>query len=82
MTVVGEAENVIDLLALTFGWTRLSVDKRGAREGPPTTKSHGAKERSLFRCGLDWLQNIFTTPEPQDKAFFNVCQRSEVLRRP
>ena len=64
-----KVENLVGLLALAFGWVRLVGEERAAREGPPTTKSHGRKERSLFRYGLDRLQNIFSTPEPQVQAF-------------
>ena len=69
VTEPGKVENLVRLLALAFGWTRLVGEERAAREGPPTTKSQGRKERSLFRYGLDRLQNIFSTPEPQVQAF-------------
>ncbi|MCS3831103.1 hypothetical protein GGP91_003202 [Salinibacter ruber] len=70
VTNPGKIENLIDLLALAFGWARLVGEERAAREGEPSTKSYGRKERSLFRYGLDRLQNILSTPEPQDQAFF------------
>lgn len=70
VTEPGKVENLIGLLALAFGWARLVGEERAAREGGPSTKSHGRKERSLFRYGLDRLQNILSTPEPQDRAFF------------
>jgi hypothetical protein len=72
-------ERLIGLLALAFGWTRLVGDRRARREGPPPVKTHGRRERSLFRYGLDRLQGILTTPEPQPKAFFE-CLR--LLRSP
>jgi hypothetical protein len=68
-------ERLIGLLALAFNWTRLVGDRRARREGPPPVKTHGRRERSLFRYGLDRLQNILTTPEPQPKAFFEVRLR-------
>ena len=79
VTEPGKVENLVGLLALAFGWTRLVGEERAAREGPPTTKSHGRKERSLFRYGLDRLQNIFSTPEPQVQAFLRCLS---VLRSP
>jgi len=72
-------ENLIGLLALPFAWVRLVGEKRASRHGAPPEKSHGRPERSLFRYGLDWLQSILTTPEPQPKAFFD-CLRG--LRSP
>lgn len=79
LTAPGRVERLIGLLALTFAWTRLVGQKRASRHGPPPKKSHGRRERSLFRYGLDWLQSILTTPEPQPKAFF-VCLQG--LRSP
>jgi hypothetical protein len=73
------AERLIGLLALAFSWTRLVGDRRARREGPPPVKTHGRRERSLFRYELDRLQSILTTPEPQPKAFFE-CLR--LLRSP
>jgi hypothetical protein len=70
VTEPSKVENLIGLLALAFGWARLVGEERAARQGGPSTKSHGRKERSLFRYGLDRLQNILSTPEPQDEAFF------------
>ncbi len=70
VTNPGKIENLVGLLALAFGWARLVGEERAAREGEHSTKSHGRKERSLFRYGLDRLQNILSTPEPQDQAFF------------
>ena len=79
VTEPDKVENLVGLLALAFGWTRLVGEERAAREGPPTTKSHGRKERSLFRYGLDRLQNIFSTPEPQVQAFLRCLS---VFRSP
>lgn len=65
-----KVENLIGLLALAFGWARLVGEKRAFSQGGPSIKSHGRKERSLFRYGLDWLQSILSTQERQDQAFF------------
>jgi hypothetical protein len=72
-------ENLIGLLALAFAWVRLVGRKRANRHGAPPEKSHGRPGRSLFRYGLDWLQSILTTPDPQPRAFFE-CLRG--LRSP
>ena len=80
LTAPERVERLIGLLTLAFAWTRLVGQKRAARHGPPPTKkSHGRRERSLFRYGLDWLQSILTTPEPQHRAFY-TCLRG--LRSP
>jgi len=80
LTAPERVERLIGLLTLAFAWTRLVGQKRAARHGPPPTKkSHGRRERSLFRYGLDWLQSILTTPEPQRRAFY-TCLRG--LRSP
>lgn len=72
-------QRLIGLLALAFCWTHLVGEQRATREGPPRTKSHGRRQRSLFRYGLDLLRGILTTPEPQPAAFFD-CLRG--LRSP
>ena len=79
LTEPARIERLIALLALAFTWTRLVGDQRARREGPPPVKTHGRRERSLFRYGLDRLQSILTTPEPQPQAFFE-CLR--ILRSP
>jgi hypothetical protein len=79
LTDPSRVERLIGLLALAFSWTRLVGDRRARREGPPPVKTHGRRERSLFRYGLDRLQSVLTTPEPQPKAFFE-CLR--LLRSP
>jgi len=79
LTEPGKVERLIGLLSLAFAWARLVGEARAERQGPPPTKSHGRKERSLFRYGLDRLENILSTLEPQDQAFFQ-CLRG--LRSP
>jgi hypothetical protein len=70
LTEPGKVERLIGLLSLAFAWARLVGEARAERQGPPSTKSHGRRERSLFRYGLDRLHNILSTLEPQDQAFF------------
>jgi len=79
LTCPERVERLVGLLALAFAWTRLVGQQRARRHGAPPVKSHGRPERSLFRYGLDWLQSILMTPEPQQRAFSNCLQ---VLRSP
>jgi hypothetical protein len=74
LTAPERIERLMGLLALAFAWTRLVGQKRVWCQGGPPVKSHGRPERSLFRYGLDWLQSILTTPEPQRQAFFACLQ--------
>lgn len=79
VTAPKRIERLIGLLALAFVWARLVGERRTRREGPPRRKSHGRRQRSRFRYGLDRLQRILTTPKPQPKAFFEcLC----LLRSP
>lgn len=70
LTEPDRIQRLIGLLSLTFAWTHIVGEKRAMQEGPPPIKSHGRRERSLFRYGLDKLQSLFTTPERQATAFF------------
>jgi hypothetical protein len=70
LTALDRIERLIGLLALTFMWACLVGECRTWREGPPRRTSHGRRQRSRFRYGLDRLQRILTTPGPQSKAFF------------
>ena len=54
---------LIGLLAVAFAWSHLVGEKRAEEHGPPLTKAHGRRNRSLFRYGLDRLQGILTTPQ-------------------
>ena len=74
LTDPGKVRRLVGLLALAFCWTHLVGEKRAFCQGRPPTKTHGRPERSLFRYGLDWLQSILTTPEPQPRAFFTCLQ--------
>lgn len=79
LTAPSRVGRLIGLLALAFAWTSIVGERRAGRHGPPRRKSHGRRQRSLFRYGLDWLRGILTTPEPQPAAFFD-CLRG--LRSP
>jgi hypothetical protein len=79
LTAPNRVQRLIGLLALAFAWTHIVGERRANREGPPRKKSHGRRQRSLFRYGLDRLRGILTTPEPQPPAFFD-CLRG--LRSP
>lgn len=72
-------QRLLGLLALAFAWTHLVGERRANREGPPRKKSHGRRQRSLFRYGLDRLRKILASPEPMPAAFFD-CLRG--LRSP
>jgi hypothetical protein len=79
LTEPDRVQRLIGLLALAFAWTHIVGERRVRREGRPRKKSHGRRQRSLFRYGLDWLRGILTTPEPQPSTFFD-CLRG--LRSP
>jgi hypothetical protein len=79
LTAPDRIERLIGLLALELVQARLMGERRTQREGSPRRKSHGRRQRSRFRYGLDRLQRILTTPRPQPTAFFE-CLR--LLRRP
>jgi hypothetical protein len=79
LTAPGRIRRLIGLLALAFAWTSIVGERRAYREGPPREKSHGRRQRSLFRYGLDRLQGILSTPEARPDAFLD-CLRG--LRSP
>lgn len=79
LTAPGRIRRLIGLLALAFAWTSIIGERRAYREGPPREKSHGRRQRSLFRYGLDRLRGILNTPKPQPAAFLD-CLRG--LRSP
>lgn len=79
LTTPDRIQRLIGLLALTFAWTHLVGEHRAGREGPPPTKRHGRREKSLFRYGLDELQSVLTTPDGQGAAFFRCLS---TLRSP
>ena len=79
VTEPGRMQRLLGLLALTFAWTHLVGEKRALWEGPPRKKAHQRRAKSLFRYGLDWLQQILTTPERQDAALFRCLS---LLQRP
>jgi hypothetical protein len=79
VTVPARVERLIGLLALAFLWARLIGERRTRREGPPRRTTHGRRQRSVFRYGLDRLRSILSTPKPQPAAFVD-CLR--LLRSP
>lgn len=62
-------ERLIGLLALAFSWSHLVGEKRAQLHGGPRQLAHGRPARSLFRYGLDRLQEILLTFEEQPAAF-------------
>lgn len=79
VTEPGRMQRLLGLLALTFAWTHLVGEKRALWDGPPPKKAHERRAKSLFRYGLDGLQQILTTPERQDAALFRCLS---LLQRP
>ena len=59
---------MIALLALAFAWAFL-VGQWLAQTKPLKLKTHGRKEKSLFRYGLDHLQYILLNIDDQIDAF-------------
>ena len=74
LTAPNRIQRLIGLLSLAFAWTSVVGEKRAHREGPPRRKSHGRRQRSLFRYGLDRLRGILNTPEPQPAAFLDYLR--------
>ena len=70
MTKPDRIERLLGLLALTFTWARLVGELRVGRKGLPPRKTHGRRQWSTFRYGLDELTRLFTTRESEDRAFF------------
>ena len=62
-------ERLLGLLALAFSWSHLIGEKRAQRHGTPRQLAHGRPARSLFRYGLDRLQEILLTFGEQPAAF-------------
>ena len=54
-------EKLIAVLAISFCWS-YKVGELLAFEKPIKIKSHGRKEKSIFRTGLEYLQRIFEHP--------------------
>jgi hypothetical protein len=78
LTAPDRIERLIGLLALALVWARLVGERRTQREGPPRRKSHGRRQRSRFRYGLDRLQRILTPPQGRSRRpSSSVCAFSE-----
>ena len=65
LTAPGRIRRLIGLLAVAFAWSHLVGEKQAKTHGPPPRKAHGRRSWSLFRYGLDRLQDILTTPQRQ-----------------
>lgn len=70
VTEPGRIENLMGLLALSFMWCRLVGEQRMRWDGPIPRKTHGRRQWSVFRYGLDMLTEAFSAPERQDSVFF------------
>ncbi len=70
LTEPDRIQRPVGLLSVAFAWTHIVGERWAEQEGLPPKKTHGRRERSLFRYGLDRLQSILTTPERQPQAFF------------
>lgn len=71
-------EKLIALLTLALTWAHLVGEWR-AKITPLKVKTHGRKEKSLFRYGLDYLQYVLLNSNQQGQA---VSQCMGVLRKP
>lgn len=56
-------EKLLGLLALAVCWSWLAGEKVCQRK-PITTKKHGRRAKSVFRVGLDYLEQIFRIGSP------------------
>lgn len=63
LTAPGRIRKLLGVLALAYSWARLIGRDRQNREGPPRRCAHGYRARSLFRYGLDRLQEILLNPQ-------------------
>ena len=79
VTAPERIERLLGLLALACVWARLVGRKRSEREGPPRRKTHGRRQRSLFRYGLDRLHHVLSAPGTPLRALMD-CLR--LLRSP
>lgn len=79
LTEPDRVNRLIGLLALAFAWARLVGELRASRDDPPPRKSHGRRQWSVFRYGLDALTRLLTTEESKDWTFFTYLS---ALRSP
>ena len=61
-------ENLICVLVIAFCWSYLVGEQKNS-ENPIKIKSHGRKEKSLFRYGFDELRGIFLNFENKIEKF-------------
>jgi Transposase DDE domain len=59
---IDRIEKLICVLTIAFCWSHLVGEKK-AEEAPIKKKSHGRREKSIFRYGFDELRRIFLHPE-------------------
>ena len=79
LTAPERVGRLIALLGLAFLWARLVGERRAKTDGPPRELSHGRRQRSIFRYGLDRLQHLLATPEPTRGPLLRCLQ---LLRSP
>ena len=73
MTGSKRLEKLIGLLALAFCWSHLVGRWRHARD-PLQPKKHGRLEKSLFRYGLDYLQQAMLNLAEKQEDFLTCLQ--------
>lgn len=80
MTDSKRLSKLIGLLALAFCWSHL-VGQWRHRHDPLTTKKHGRLEKSLFRYGLDYLQQALLNLAEKKDDFLTCLQALATPRR-
>lgn len=68
MTELERIKKLVALLAIAFSWAHL-VGEWLCTQKPLKIKKHGAKEKSIFRYGLDHLQHILLNIQDLWEAF-------------
>ena len=58
LTCLNRVQQIFCMLALAFAWA-YRVGVWGTQLEPIKIKKHGRKAQSLFRYGLDWLEETF-----------------------
>jgi len=67
LTHMKRIEKLIFVLTISFCWSYLVGEKK-EKEDPIKIKSHGRKEKSIFRYGFDELREIFLYPRKKIKT--------------
>ena len=68
LTHIARIEKLVFVLVVAFCWSYL-VGEAKEEEAPIKTKSHGRKEKSIFRYGFDELRGIFLRLSENFEAF-------------